>query len=118
MLSMKILNWIIAFAGLWEFGDIAAVFVPGFGAIPVTLWNHISVGFLLLIVGVWAARTKHASTARSLNWIAAGAGAWLMVSAFLLRYPVMNAALWNDLIVGAVAFLLGAWAALHSAIPS
>ncbi len=55
---MKILNWIIALCGLWEFGDIAAVFVPGFGRLPVFLWNHIIAGLVLMILGAWAARTR------------------------------------------------------------
>jgi hypothetical protein len=111
---MKVLNWIIALLGLWEFADIAALFIPDFGKIPDFLWNHIIVGFLLMFVGVWAARTSRATTARTLNWIAAGAGLWLMISSFILRYPVVDAGLWNDLIVGAIAFVLGVWVALTS----
>jgi hypothetical protein len=113
-LSMKVLNWIIALLGLWEFGDIAALFVPDFGRIPDFLWNHISVGLILMIVGIWAARTSNARTAKTMNWIAAGAGVWLMSSSFVMRYPVIHAGLWNDLIVGAIAFVLGIWAALTS----
>jgi hypothetical protein len=56
---MKVLNWIIAFLGLWEFTDITALFVSDFGKIPAFLWNHIFLGFLLMFVGVWAARTSH-----------------------------------------------------------
>ena len=111
---MKVLNWTIALLGLWEFADIVALFVPDFGKIPDFLWNHIIIGFLLMIVGVWAARTSNAGTAKTMNWIAASAGIWLMISSFILRYPVINAALWNDLIVGAIAFVLGVWAALTS----
>ena len=111
---MKILNWIIALLGLWEFADIAALFVPDFGKIPDFLWNHIIVGFLLMLVGVGAAWTSNASTARIMNWLAAGAGLWLMISSFVLRYPVIHAGLWNDLIIGAIAVVLGIWAALTS----
>lgn len=111
---MKVLNWIIALFGLWEFGDIAALFVPDFGRIPSFVWNHIIVGLILMIVGVWAARTSNAVTARTMNWIAAGAGLWLIISSFILRYPVIAAGLWNDLIVGVIAFIFGVWAALTS----
>ena len=111
---MKILNCIIALLGLWEFADIAALFVPDFGKIPDFLWNHIIVGFLLMLVGVGAAWTSNASTARIMNWLAAGAGLWLMISSFVLRYPVIHAGLWNDLIIGAIAVVLGIWAALTS----
>ena len=111
---MKVLNWIIALLGLWVFADILALFVPGFDRIPDYLWNHIIIGFLLMIAGGWAARTANAGTAKTLNWMAAGAGLWLMISSFVLRYPVINAGLWNDLIVGAITFVLGVWAALKS----
>lgn len=111
---MKVLNWIIVLLGLWEFTDIVALFVPDFGKLPDFLWNHILVGLILMLVGVGAARTSNASTAKTMNWMAAGAGLWLMVSSFVLRYPVIHAGLWNDLIVGAIAFVLGIWAALTS----
>jgi hypothetical protein len=55
-LLMKVLNWMIALLGLWEFGDIAALFVPNFGNIQPFVWNHIIVGLILMIVGVLAAR--------------------------------------------------------------
>jgi hypothetical protein len=100
--------------GSWEFADFVALFVPDFGKIPDFLWNHIFVGLILMLVGVGAARTRNASTAKTMNSIAAGAGLWLMVSSFVLRYPVIHAGFWNDLIVGAIAFVLGIWAALTS----
>lgn len=111
---MKILNWIIALLGLWEFADIAALFVPDYGKIPDFLWNHILVGFVLILVGVGAARTSNTNTVRTMNWIAAGVGLWLMISSYILRYPVINIGLWNDLIVGIITFVLGIWAALAS----
>ena len=111
---MKVLDWILALLGLWEFADIAALFVPDFGKIPDFLWNHIMVGFLLMIVGVAAARTSDVRAPKTLNWIAAGAGVWLMISSFILRYPVIGSGLWNDLIVGAFAVVLGVWVAYMS----
>jgi hypothetical protein len=113
-LLMKVLNWIIALLGLWEFADIAALFVPDFGRIPGFLWNHIIIGFLLMTVGGWAARTNNARTAVTLDWIAAGAGMCLMLNSFVLRYPVIGVGLWNDVIVGAIAVILGIWAARTS----
>lgn len=71
---MKILNWIIALCGLWEFGDIAAVFVPDFGRLPDFLWNHIIAGLVLMILGAWAARTRNVGAAKTMDWIAAAAG--------------------------------------------
>ena len=115
---MKVLSWIIALLGLWEFGDIAALFVPGFGSIPAFVWNHIIVGMILMIAGGWAALTSDAVTAKKMNWIAVAAGIWLMMSSFLLRYPIMTAGLWNDIIVGVSVSILGVWAALIPAAGS
>ena len=110
----SVLNWIIALCGIWEFGDIAALFVPGFGHIQAFVWNHIVVGLILMIAGVWAALTRDARTARTLDWIATAAGGWLVIAPFILGLPEIAAGLWNDIIVGGIVFILGAWAALKS----
>lgn len=104
----------IALLGLWEFGDIAALLVPGFGRIPAYLWNHIIVGLMLIIVGVWSARTKDARTAKTMYWIAVGAGVWLIIGSLIFRYPAISVGLWNDIIVGILVAILGVWAALSS----
>ena len=111
---MKILSWLIALCGLWEFGDIAALFVPGFGSIPIFVWNHIVVGILLLISGIWAAQTNNASTAKTMNWIVVAAGIWLIIGSSILRHSVVSIGLWNDIIIGIIVVILGMWAALSS----
>ena len=111
---MKVLNWLIALCGLWQFGDIAAFFVPDFGTVLVTIWNHVVVGFILMILGSTAALTSNVGTAKKLNWIAAIAGVWLMIARFLFGIPEMNAGLWNDLIVGLIVFILAIWATLST----
>jgi hypothetical protein len=108
---MKVLNWIIALLGLWEFGDIVAPFIPGFGKVQVFVWNHIIVGMILMIVGAWAALTSNVGTAKTMDWIAAAAGAWLIIASFFLGNPTNTAGLWNDIIVGAIVLILGVWAA-------
>ena len=109
---MKVLNWIVALCGLWEFGDIAALFTPGFGAIPAFLWNHIIVGMILIIAGAWAARTSNVGAAKTMDWIAAVAGLWLVIASFILGNPILAAGLWNDIIVGVIVLILSVWAAL------
>jgi hypothetical protein len=110
--GMKALNWIIALCGLWELGDIVLPFIIGFGNVQAFVWNHIIVGMVLVLAGVWAARTSNVGTARTLDWIAAVAGLWLMIAPFLLGPPDIAAGLWNDLIVGVIVLILGIWAAL------
>ena len=114
MQKMKVLNWIIALFGLWEFGDIVALFTPGFGNIPAFVWNHIIVGIILIIVGARAALTNKVGTAKTMDWIATFAGVWLIVASFILGNPLTAAGLWNDIIVGVIVLILGVWSALVS----
>jgi hypothetical protein len=111
---MKVLSWIIALCGLWEFGDIALPFVIGFGHVQAFVWSHILAGLILVLVGARAALTMDIRTARTMDWVAAVAGLWLMIAPFLLGVPVIAAGWWNDIIVGASVFSLGLWAALAS----
>jgi hypothetical protein len=104
---MKVISWVIAFLGLWEFGDVAAFFTPGFGRVPAFLWNHIIVGLVLMVVGVWAALAREDSKVKTLHWIAAVAGAWLVAASFILGSPVASPGLWNDVIVGGIVAALG-----------
>ena len=111
---MKVLNWIIALFGLWEFGDIVAPFIPGFGNVQAFVWNHIIVGIILVIAGAWAALTSHVGAAKTMDWIAAVAGAWLIIASFIFGNPIIVAGLWNDIIVGVIVLILSVWAALAS----
>ncbi len=103
---LKVLSWLIALCGLWEFGDILAPFVPGFGAVPAYLWNHIIVGAILMLAGAWAALTRDAGTAKTLTWIAAVAGLWLIMASFILGNPAIAPGLWNDIAVGVIVLVL------------
>jgi hypothetical protein len=108
---MRVLNWIIALCGLWEFGDVVAAFIPAFGHVQVFVWNHIIVGFILMIIGAWAAFTRNVGAVKTMDWVAAVAGIWLMIASFVLGVPAVEAGLWNDIIVGLIVFILGVWAA-------
>lgn len=109
---MKVLNWLIALCGLWEFGDIALPFVIGFDDVQSFVWNHILVGLILMFTGVRAAQTRDIRTARTMDWIAVIAGLWLILATFLLRDLTMTAGWWNDLIVGVIIVILGVWSVL------
>jgi hypothetical protein len=112
MKKMKALNWIIALCGLWEFGDIALPFVIGFDDVRSFVWNHILVGLILMLAGTRAALTGDVRTARTMDWVAAVTGVWLIIATFLLRDLTITAGLWNDLIVGVIVVILGVWSAL------
>lgn len=109
---MKVLNWLIALCGLWEFGDIALPFVIGFDDVQSFVWNHILVGLILMFTGVRAALTRDIRTARTMDWIAVIAGLWLILATFLLRDLTITAGWWNDLIVGVIIVILGVWSVL------
>jgi hypothetical protein len=111
---MKILNWIIALWGLWEFGDIALPLVVGFDVVQSFVWNHILVGLTLMFAGARAALTRDVRTARTMNRVAVVAGLWLIVATFLLRELTLSAGLLNDLIVGMIVVILGVWASFAS----
>jgi uncharacterized membrane protein HdeD (DUF308 family) len=115
MKNRKTANWIIALLGLWEFGDILALVTPGFGEIHAFVWNHILAGFVLIILGTWAALTHRLETARTLDWIAAVIGGWLVAFPLLFGRPQTAPGLWNDVIVGVLAAILGMWAAQKAA---
>ncbi len=108
MKTAKTLSWLVAVAGLWE---VLAPFILGYSAATVAMWNAIIVGVVLIILGIWAAVNEVVSLDRTLNWISAVLGVWLVVSPFILGYSAMVAAMWNNIIVGAVVIVLAAWAA-------
>ena len=109
MKTAKTLSWIIAVAGLWE---IVAPFVFGMTATTAFLWDAIIVGLALMVFGVWAALSDEENTVKYLNWINAALGLWLVIAPFVLSYSNAAAAMWNDIIIGLAALVLGAWAAL------
>ncbi len=79
---MNITGWIIALCGLWEFGDIALPFVIGFGNVQLLVWSHTLAGLILMLAGARAALTRDVRTARTMAWIAAIAGLWLVIALF------------------------------------
>ena len=109
---MKVVHWMIAFCGLWEFGDIALPFVIGFDRVSAFVWNHILVGMILMFAGARAGLSSNVNTARTMDWMAATAGAWLILAPFLFAAPEIAAGRWNDILVGVIALILGMWAVL------
>ena len=109
MKTAKTLSWIIAVVGLWE---IIAPFVFGMTATTAFLWDAIIVGLALLVFGAWAALANDENTIKYLSWINAVLGLWLVIAPFVLSYSSAAAAMWNDIIIGLVALVLGVWAAL------
>jgi hypothetical protein len=108
MKTAKSLSGLVALAGLWE---VLASSILNYSATTVALWNAIITGVVLIILGVWTALNEDTGTDKTLGWVSMAVGVWLVVSPFILGYVAVAAALWNDIIVGAVVIVLAAWAA-------
>jgi hypothetical protein len=100
-------------AGLWL---IIAPFVLGYDEIQAALWNDILVGIVVAALAV--ARLARPPMNPSLSWINAvlGYGAAVEAQALATEGAVggAQAAMWNDIIVGVIVLVLGAWSALST----
>jgi hypothetical protein len=85
-------------AGIWL---IIAPFVLGYGD-GDPYWNDIVFGAIVAVLGL--ARVSGAYRAAWLSWINAAIGAWIFISAWWLDDT--STAAWNDVIAGAVIFVL------------
>jgi hypothetical protein len=95
--------------GLWL---IIAPFVLGCTSYRHSEWNSIVVGVIvaaLAAIRIWGGRS-----ASWLSWIIAALGLWMIVSPWIYSNSDVNAILWNDIIVGVIILVLGAWSALAS----
>lgn len=103
--QVKLASGLNVIAGIWE---ILAPFILGYSGFVTPTTNAIIVG---LIVAVLAAiRFLGAYSAAWMSWLNAVLGVWLIVAPFILGYG--NPARTNDIIVGIVIAVLGAWSAL------
>ncbi len=110
MSTGKALSWLVALAGLWE---VIAPFGLRYGS-GVAMYNAVIVGVILIVLGVWAALSNNAGADRTLDWINAVVGLWLVLSPFILGFSVVSVtAMTNAIIVGIIVIILGVWAALQ-----
>lgn len=109
MKTAKTLSWIVALFGLWE---VIAPFLLGYSATGAAMWDAIIIGVVLIVLAGWAALVNQEGTIKSLSWINAVLGLWLIIAPFILAYSSVAAAMWNDIIVGVVVAVLAGWAAL------
>lgn len=108
METVNWLNWLVAVAGLWQ---LVSPFILNFTARTTAMWNAVVIGLVLIVLGVWAALNKEARTSRTLDWVNAILGLWLVASPFVLGYSDMATAMWSSIIVGLVVLVFAGWAA-------
>ncbi len=93
-------------AGIWL---ILAPFVLGYADGGAPNWNSIIVGLVVAVLALIRVGAPHRNV--SASWIIVALGVWLIVAPFALNYAAFLPALWNDIIVGAVIIVFGAWSA-------
>jgi hypothetical protein len=94
-------------AGLWL---IIAPFVLAYSGLQNALWNDVIIGIGVAVLA--AIRAGGAIDQAWLSWLNLVLGAWLFVSPWVLAFTGDSAALWNNVIMGAIVFVLGGWSAL------
>jgi SPW repeat-containing protein len=107
MKNIKTLNWGIGVAGVWT---MSTPFVLGYTDTATALWNDLIVGVVIVILAAVAASSQHENNVKTMDWITAGLGLWLVLAPFIFGYSVIAAALWSDLLGGVVILVLAVWA--------
>jgi len=111
MNTAKAFGWVTLVAGVWE---VLAPFILGYSSVAGPTTNAIILGILLVVLGLWVALGKSSGTIRSLSWVNAILGAWLIVAPFIVNYGGKGGATANDIIVGVVVVVLEVWGALSA----
>lgn len=115
MKTAKILSWLVALVGLWT---IVSPYILDYSALTVATWHAYIVGIVLIILGVVTAVWENVKYDRTLDWITAVLGLWLVVSPFVLTFSTETSAMWNNIITGVVVIVLAVWAALMVSRPA
>ena len=91
--------------GLWL---LISPWVLSYMGETVAMWNAIIVG---IIIAVAAAATLVAFHKWE-EWVNVALAAWLIISPFILGYPMMAHSMTNQIVVGVVTGLLALWTAV------
>jgi SPW repeat len=98
-----------ALAGLWL---IVSPFVLSYSNLQGAMWDDMILG--VVIGAIALARFSGAYMQAWLSWVNLVLSAWIFVSPFVLGFTSNQVALWDNLIFGAVVFLLAGRSALAS----
>lgn len=89
-------------AGIWLF---ISGWVLGFTGTSNAFWNNIILGIVVAVIAL--IRMGGGRATRGLGWLNALAGIWLFISPWVLNFSSNTTALWNNLILGVIVFVLG-----------
>ena len=105
--QVQIASGLNALVGLYE---IAAAWILGYSGLGTPTTNAVIVGIIVAVLA--AIRAFGAFGSAWLSWVNVLFGLWLIIAPFVLGYT--GAPRTNDIIVGIVVAVLGAWSALAS----
>lgn len=118
----KWLSWLAALVGLWV---LASPFVlSGPIASGTAMWSNVVAGIVIAVLAAYGAYTIRTSAEMEggppgewSGWIAAIAGAWILVSPLVLSGPITTGTvMWSNVAGGVLALILAAYTGfvLHS----
>jgi hypothetical protein len=87
-------------------------FILGYTAVIGALWNDIVIG--LAVTGLAWTRVAKPLDYEAASWTNVVLGVWLLAAPFALGYTATTAAMWNDIVIGIIVAVLGAWSAVAS----
>lgn len=89
--------------GLWL---LVSPWVLGYTGEATPAWNAHTVGVIIAVAAAAALVAFH----KWEEWVNVALAAWLAISPYVLGYASLQAALWNQLIVGVLVAVLAIWA--------
>ncbi len=98
---------VILVLGVWLF---FAPFIMTYGPLTgAAAWNSYLIGLAVVIFSAWALRAPMTETWE--EWVNVVLGAWLVIAPFALGfYPSLEAAAWNQIVVGILIAADAIWA--------
>jgi len=91
-------------AGIWL---VISGFVLGYAHQPAPLWNDIILGIIVLVIA-WI-RLGNFGTVPGVAWVNILAGIWLFFSPWIVGFVNLPTAMWNNVILGIIVFVLAIW---------
>jgi hypothetical protein len=107
MKLVRTISGILALTGLWE---ALTPFILGYPNTATALWNALLIGIMLFMLELSAVILDDIVSYRTLDWISALLGLWLVATLFIPGYTAPPIARWNDIAVGLMVTVLTIWA--------
>ena len=115
MKTARAVSGVLIVVGLWE---ALAPFILGYPNTATALWNALLIGVILFTLELRALILDDVNAYRTLDWISALLGLWLVVALFIPGYTAPPVAVWNDMTVGLLVIELAGWTAIGLGRPT